>query len=164
MNKRKKLFHFHGHAGLAGHTPLRHKNISDQNPKVVEFMSFKPEMSHSFCDLRIWIHVLGLRIFLKKLENHHVKAYSSYHESFHTSDSKFVPQITAATRRRGQCLIFNIRGVYLNAPSGELRSALGSAGLCFSYIYPKQRKRALLQLNGRVKCATHKRGRAICTV
>lgn len=74
------------------------------------------------------------------MENHHVKPYSSFHESFHNFYSKFVPRRTAGTRRRGQFLIFNIRGVYLNGPLGKLRSALGSAGLCFSYVYPKQRK------------------------
>lgn len=41
------------------------QNVSDQNPKVVEFISFKPEMSHSFYDLRIGICVPGLRICLK---------------------------------------------------------------------------------------------------
>lgn len=96
-------------------------------------------MSHSFYDLRIGIHVPGSR-FSSKMENHHVKPYSSFHESFRSFYSKFVPQRTAGTRRRRRFLIFNIRDVYLNGPLGKLRSALGSVGLCFSYICPKQRK------------------------
>lgn len=66
-------------------------------------------MSHSFYDLRIGMHALGLRIFLKNGKSSWETILLIPRELPHFLLQ--VPQRTAATRTRGQYLVFNIRGV-----------------------------------------------------